>query len=613
MGNLVNRIRSRYVPPDTNTSAVSLIQEHLEKEKLYRQQRNFARLRLRLLQWLVWMDFAGTTTLHGPAQISTTRGMTRVFYCIVVTICAFLFFFHCYTLLVFYFEYPILTAIKYENMDFRYPDITLCPHSPFTVGQLYEHNETAEMMEKIYTMAKEKWWKNLDLLNLSPNANIKKSMVGGFFRNSLTLGRRVFDHVLFCELNGVDCLDQFILTEHPVYYRCFTLRLKSNPPFPAGPTHGVQIVLHRGLTHSQSLLVVDEDEPFLVQSNVPADNLTALGKNNSAPNPKDGFYIVFHESRTIPNYPLQTLSNGLTLRFGQFTRIGLTSLDMQSINIKQRPCVPSSKTPKIQLTRNDRMSESNFRSDKPMAEETLSEFEYTKQSCLANFRQILTKRRCDCFSESYSIPYSERHVGLKYCLSVDQTTSNVIKMPEIMACVEQIENMTDAEIVAEVEPSIPGDGLSQCPLRCDYREFHVELHYSSNLKQDFDAENFITYFQRKEIFGENSTLNSRIQLNGTKINSSDLIFLDISPISESVNQIIEDRAYSLIQLLSELGGVSGLYVGITMYTIAEFIDYAVRFLMIYIPYLWYQFRYKKQKKMNRSFQELMENIRNEEK
>ncbi|VUZ42612.1 unnamed protein product [Hymenolepis diminuta] len=497
-------------------------------------------------------------------------------------------------------------------MDFRYPDITLCPHSPFTASQLYEHNETAEMMERIYSMAKEKWWRNPDLLNLSPNANIKKSMLGGFYRNSLTLGKRVFDHVIFCELNGVDCLDQFIITEHPIYYRCFTLRLKSSPPFPTGPTHGVQIVLHRGPANTQSLLVIDENEPFLVQSNVPADNLTALRSNNSAAHPKDGFYVAFHESRTIPNYPLQNLPNGLTLRFGQFIRIGLTSLDIQSINVKQRPCVPSSKTPKIQLTRNDRMSESNFKSDKPMPEETLSEFEYTKQSCLANFRQILTKRHCDCFSESYSIPYSERHVGLKYCLSVDQTTSNVVKMPEIIACVEQIENMTDAEVAAEVEPSIPGDGLSQCPLRCDYREFRVQLHYSSNLKQDFNPENFITYFQRVEMLGKNSTFKPHIQLNGSKINASDLIFLDISPISENVNQIIEDRAYSLIQLLSELGGVSGLYAGITIYTIAEFIDLAVRYLMLYIPYLWHQFRYKRQKKMNRNFQQLMENIREEE-
>ncbi|KAM7538785.1 hypothetical protein Aperf_G00000051564 [Anoplocephala perfoliata] len=201
---------------DTNESAVAMMQERFEKEKMYRQRRNFARLRLRLLRWLVWMDFAGTTTLHGPAQISTTTRWTRLFYIIVVTMCATVFSFHCYTLFAFYLEYPILTAIKYENVDFRYPDITLCPHSPFTDTQLYEHNETAALLEKVYGMAKEKWWRNVDVLNLSPNANIKRSMLGEFYRNSLKLGKSVFDHVIFCEvsnLKGINWVGLMVLNK----------------------------------------------------------------------------------------------------------------------------------------------------------------------------------------------------------------------------------------------------------------------------------------------------------------------------------------------------------------------------------------------------------------
>lgn len=204
MRGILARLFRLEVTPDTNASSVALMQERLEKEKMYRQRRNFALLRLRLLRWLVWMDFAGTTTLHGPAHISTTTKWTRVFYCVVVTICALMFSFHCYTLFALYLEYPILTAIKYENVDFRYPDITLCPHSPFTDAQLYEHNETAVLLEKIYGMAKEKWWRNLDVLNLSPNANIKRSMLGEFYRNSLKIGKTVFDNVIFCEVSDLE-------------------------------------------------------------------------------------------------------------------------------------------------------------------------------------------------------------------------------------------------------------------------------------------------------------------------------------------------------------------------------------------------------------------------
>lgn len=113
---------------------------------------------------------------------------------------------------------------------------------------------------------------------------------------------------IFFQLNGVDCLDQFMITEHPIYFRCFTLRLDTNPPFPAGPTHGVQIVLHRGPKYARPLLVLDENEPFVVQSNIPALNKSVLRPNGSAhisPSSKDGFYVAFHEYRTFPNYPLQ--------------------------------------------------------------------------------------------------------------------------------------------------------------------------------------------------------------------------------------------------------------------------------------------------------------------
>lgn len=95
-----------------------------------------------------------------------------------------------------------------------------------------------------------------------------------------------------------------------MYYRCFTLRIKRNPPFPAGPTHGVQIVLHRGPKNAQPLLVLDENEPFLVQSNVTPLNKSSLRPNVSRETsavPKDGFYVVFHEHKTFPNYLLQVV------------------------------------------------------------------------------------------------------------------------------------------------------------------------------------------------------------------------------------------------------------------------------------------------------------------
>lgn len=186
---------------NTNTSALADAQSNIEKEKFYRQRRNIARTRMRLLRWIVWMDFAGTTTLHGPAHLSTTRGKTRIYYALVVILCSIFFIFHTAHLIRHFRAYPILTAIKYDNMDFQYPDITLCPHSPFTDTQVFADNETSASIERVYAMAKEKWWRNPDVLNMSPNAYVKRSLLGQFYRDSLKIGKRLFDHVIFCEVN----------------------------------------------------------------------------------------------------------------------------------------------------------------------------------------------------------------------------------------------------------------------------------------------------------------------------------------------------------------------------------------------------------------------------
>lgn len=42
----------------------------------------------------------------------------------------------------------------------------------------------------------------------------------------------------------------------------------------------------------------------------------------------------------------------------------------------------------------------------------------------------------------------------------------------------------------------------------------------------------------------------------------------------------------MTRFLSDLGGISGLYVGITMYTLAEIVDVITQFLCVYLPHVW---------------------------
>ncbi|VDL93120.1 unnamed protein product [Schistocephalus solidus] len=390
-----------------------------------------AMARYRALRWEIWMDFAGSTTLHGPIHLTATNGSTRVYYAIVVFLMVFMFLMHTAYLIQHYLSYPILTEIKYNNIDYVYPDLTICPNSPLSNADL-EDSEAGKKLKTAYQEARDFWLKQDDFSSASPNARIKRSLTRKFFENSKKLGRKPHQHVIYCQISGQDCLDGFLITEHSLYYRCFTLRVRPKPPVPAGPTHGIRLMLHRG-SHSAPVLLLNEEEPFLLQSTSDA----------SAWRSKEGFFIAFHEAGTFPVFPLQQLPNGLSVRFGTTTTVALTSTEILSVNLKGRNCVEKSAAPAIRLVRHDLMSRSNAQLTQD--NDDMAEFDYTERACIAVLRQKLTYEKCKCFSEAYSIPYSMRNIGQTWCHDIETSTSKLIQIKFTLSCVKEVERLTDRQ------------------------------------------------------------------------------------------------------------------------------------------------------------------------
>lgn len=516
------------------------------------------------------MDFAETTTLHGPIHITATKGKLRVYYALVVFFMSSMFIAHASYLFLQYLSFPVLTEIKYGNIDFTYPDVTICPNSPFTD---LDFNFDPRLINSLNST--EKFWiDKKTAISGSPRMHQKRSMLSVFYRWSSVVGKRPHQYVLECQVNKFECLDNFIITEHPTYYRCFTLRVRVKPPVPAGPTNGIRLILHRGNTSARPLLSIVEEEPARLQSVDTWDT----------PFQKDGFFIAFHEQDTFPSFPVQSLPNGLTLRFGQTTRISLEQTHYEAVNLTGRVCANENHAPQIELLRLDKESKSN--ADQTEADRGLIKFNYTRQACVAVLRQRLTYKKCQCFSEAYAIPYSMRDIGQVWCHDLETSTTKIIQIGDTLSCVDRIATMTDDEVVASEEPHVVGDGLPGCPLRCKRRMISVHSSLQSKLVQNVDPKILISYFEMLNLKGLKGSRDSFIKQNGPSILSKDLIFLDIHPVAEMVNQIIENPGYVMTRFLSDLGGISGLYVGITMYTLAEIVDVITQFLCVYLPHMW---------------------------
>ncbi|KAF7260227.1 hypothetical protein EG68_02481 [Paragonimus skrjabini miyazakii] len=543
--------------------------EDEQETYLDKQTKNYANLYYSS-RWGIWMDFAETTTLHGPIHITSTSGKLRIYYIFVVAFMAGMFMAHASYLFMQYLSFPVLTEIKYGNIDFDYPDITLCPNSPFTEANIPEGSGMKDLLE-----SSEKFWFDTNQVNFgSPKSHQKRSMLSAFYKWSATMGKKPYQHILECQVKKQECLDNFIITEHPVYYRCFTLRIKTQPPVPAGPTNGIRLILHRGQVNATPLLLVAEDEPFILQSVNSTDAYKA----------KDGYFIAFHEKNTFPNFPVQSLPNGLSVRFGESMRIGLEQIDYEAVNLTGRMCINGDFAPHIELLRLDKLSESNAKPHE--VERGMAKFNYTRQACVAIHRQLLIYRTCKCFSEYYAIPYSMRDIGEVWCHNLDTSTTNIIQIGATLECVEGIANMTDDAVLAAVEPNTDGDGLPGCPLRCNRRMITIHSSLQTNLVQQLEPKSLIPYFEMLQLKHLDDPKDRFVNEGDPPIEPKDLIFLDIHPVSEMVNQIIENPGYTFTKFVSDLGGISGLYVGITMYTLAELADLITQFLCVYLPYMW---------------------------
>lgn len=93
------------------------------------------------------------------------------------------------------------------------------------------------------------------------------------------------------------------------------------------------------------------------------------------------------------------------------------------------------------------------------------------------------------------------------------------------------------QVVTSEEPHAVGDGLPGCPLRCKRRMISVHSSLQSKLVQNVDPKILISYFEMLNLKGLKRLRDSFIKQNGPSILSKDLIFLDIHPVSEMVNQV----------------------------------------------------------------------------
>ncbi|KAF6775191.1 hypothetical protein AHF37_04903 [Paragonimus kellicotti] len=97
---------------------------------------------------------------------------------------------------------------------------------------------------------------------------------------------------------------------------------------------------------------------------------------------------------------------------------------------------------------------------------------------------------------------------------------------------------SEGRFLAAVEPNTDGDGLPGCPLRCNRRMISIHSSLQTNLVQQLEPKSLIPYFEMLQLKHLDDPKDRFVNEGDPPIEPKDLIFLDIHPVSEMVNQVI---------------------------------------------------------------------------
>lgn len=177
--------------------------------------------------------------------------------------------------------------------------------------------------------------------------------------------------------------------------------------------------------------------------------------------------------------------------------------------------------------------------------ETLKRYNLTYQqmSCFDVCYQSRVMENCGCYDNTYSVYSDDR---LKPCMNYTQVVCNSVQY---------------SLFYSQDPAQVCGD---QCPLECDSVAYHVSTAYS-----DYPTTAYAEYLKNNPIFRARFPNNTQISYESIKKN---VLSLGVFYGTISYQKYSELKKTSLIDLVSNIGGTMGLFIGISFLSFVELVD-----------------------------------------
>ncbi len=527
-------------------------------------------------------EFCSSTSMHGCAHlISGSSCKLKLLWISVITVASLGTVFHLYSLIDLYLKYDFYESNNREYGTLEFPDITFCSIEGFSHYSMYKNSKfTASHMSAILQF----------LVSLTPEYFVNETQwyffMSTVLRNEGTFGSAINDtllklgiskeeFILHCTFRDQACSEvgNFTIFHHYQYFNCYTFRINltqdaEKNAVDTGPENGLSIIL-KGNNHAN----------FLYDTQTKSANV-------------NGLRIVVHERGTLP--PI--LDRGIDIQPGFSTNIGLSMKKHTRLNVPYGKC-----------EQKDKISQ--------------KEFVYSELFCNHVSKSAKIFELCNCKSVKY---YKEKENPEENCYfwlpGVKKTIDELVKdvFCEIDAtfkmgnkatkkCVWPCEETTYDFIMSQAEwpldiaiKDFVAKYISTLACESPIKWFHHKIQslYSTNVSDNSCTNNMPTapeksftiahiqdataksmygiltdYFTNAtfEVTFEPSVLSDTFDETEKKWIRKYFYRLNVyftEPTIEMHKQVI---SFSFTDLLSSVGGVLGLWIGISVVTIVEMV------------------------------------------
>uniref|UniRef100_A0A1I8IC78 WD_REPEATS_REGION domain-containing protein n=1 Tax=Macrostomum lignano TaxID=282301 RepID=A0A1I8IC78_9PLAT len=533
-------------------------------------------------------EFARDTTAHGVARVAQAAAPVpqRLTWACLVLLAFGGFTWHLTQLTQRYLEYPVTTELLLSDGDnFEFPDVTVCPNdfivrdNPLSITSRYTvkaFNRTIEDMiydiPRLYhTLTSSDWNASVPLEAFAAYEDGKLALKSLAYRQP-GLFQESHETVIYCRFNSGPCAyANFTYYKDEERFLCISLTPRNRTIVESGEGNGLYLLLYQ---YSKAFLTEEQ-------------------QIESMP----GFRVALHEPGTKPDFASQSFSAPL----GYKTSVGLETSVERKLSRRTSPCCE--KLPNATYT---------WDYSRPGDFENVTFFG-TLQDCAVRAKQEEFAETCGCLGTHLALPadmltvwppchqlpeevfFRDLFVDANkyaYYYTIMNATGQMGPLTDylmdnwpiynatgsMLKCYRLVRHRQSTEVIWDLGSEIWDlDGVStdHCRLPCSQRQNRLRqalASWPSANSAPTDNLAVVQGYLDRLIAQAEADGRSLVRIRELKNNlesrlTSRFCVIDLFVASMRVNTAVEDFAYPMRNLFSDLGGSLGLWIGVSIITL----------------------------------------------